>query len=114
MPRGWNRLAGHNIFADQAPTKCPRCSNVYPQWHFMKLDPYIRRDYCVHCQVKDERQELADACLERKLERAEQRRRKNLKTRIRKFQGMKKRRRDYVKKQRKKEGEQRYRIDEEA
>lgn len=104
---GWNHLAGARIFHHE-PTECPRCEGVYPLWHFQFKDPYIRRDFCVHCQVKDERQELHEACLERKLERAEQHRRKDLKKRITSYRSLKKRRRDYARKQCEKEGKQRY------
>lgn len=106
---GWNRLKGDNVFGSHyQPTTCTRCGNTWPLWYFMFRDPYIRRDYCVLCQVEDEKQELKDAMLERKLWRAEKRRRKDLKRRIKNFQAFKKRRRDYVKKQRQKEGVQRY------
>jgi len=110
MPGGGiNHYRGHKVFANPfTPTVCSRCGETWPLWHFMFRDPYIRRDYCVHCQVKEERQELHEACLERKLERAEQYRRKDLKKRIKSYWDLNRRRGNYARKQCEKEGKQRY------
>lgn len=94
------------------PIVCAQCGNTEPQRFFLfeNMYTYTRKIECIKCVVTNDRQRLLDAMHERKLMRAEQRRRKDARERRKLANQVLEERRRYAQKRDKAKGQpQRYR-----